>query len=106
MQICSLLLQTALTLTLTLILTLILNVIVILTLHLTPTPMLPSQMAKVRELVGEMATIQMEYGESFWGALRPVQHARGLTATPHTIYDVNALGIEIGGHGLGSRSST
>ena len=53
-------------------------------------------MAKVRELVGEMATIQMEYGESFWAALRPVQHAKGLTATPHTIYDVNALGIEIG----------
>ena len=61
-------------------------------------------MAKVRELVGEMATIQMEYGESFWAALRPVQHARGLTATPHTIYDVNALGIEIGAHHLGSVS--
>ncbi len=60
-------------------------------------------MAKVRELVGEMATIQMEYGESFWAALRPVQHARGLTATPHTIYDVNALGIEIGVSGLGAQ---
>ena len=61
-------------------------------------------MAKVRELVGEMATIQMEYGESFWQVLRPVQHARGLTATPHTIYDVNALGIEIGESVLGVQS--
>ena len=54
------------------------------------------QMAKVRELVGEMQAIQMEYGEQFWSVLRPVQHARGLTATPHTIYDLNALGIEVG----------
>ena len=54
------------------------------------------QMAKVRELVSEMATIQMEFGASFWSVLRPVQHARGLTATPHTVYDLNALGIEIG----------
>ena len=46
--------------------------------------------------MGKMAIIQMEFGESFWSVLRPVQHARGLTATPHTVYDLNALGIEIG----------